>query len=852
MSPQYKNHSPKKIVKHSVLQGKVSTRKQEHITPPITVPKEKPLRELIEPQPLLNSGNKINRLHIVVTCVNYSDFLIISLSENIKIIDPKHIIVVTDSQDTLTKQICNTFGVNCVITNRFYEDGAVFNKGKGINDGINSIVDPDWILITDADIVFPTDLLDILNKKRINTNKLYAATRYLCHSYAKYQKYKNNDISLTELDGIHHCPPVGYFQLFSYNHPNLTDKNSIYPENSIDASWSDMLFADKFPQKECLQNIKLLHLGEDSKNWKGRKTERFINDTIFNDFIIKQEAYPFITSIREQYNNDKLAVITSFFNPANYSNIKSNYIEFKDFINKSGVDLFTIELVFDDQEFFTEESEFNIHIRGDSKNIMWQKERLLNILIDKIPVEYNNIAWIDCDVILDDYDWVNKVNTKLKFYKMIQLFETGKFYNELGQINRISDGIIKHLHNLKLNKIIDFHTVHGGTPGLAWAIRRECIQKTKFVDDMIIGGGDAIMMLASVGCFDDQFVYKKMNSEMLSQTLKWSHKFYKEIQNSVFYIPGNAYHLYHGTNLKRNYNNRIDYLNNNSYTPNYDIVLDNNKLWAWSSDKPNLHNIVKKYFFDRDEDDNLKSIKNLNNYFDGIFCINLERRSDKWDIMQKRFNRNNIKVTRIGAFDGDWNIVKNEWQNIYNHLNDKFKSQMTNPSAYGLLENQYAYGTLCSHISVITFAKQHGLKKILVFEDDVVFHKHFNEQLTNILKLKNWKLLYLGASQYRWENITLKQGYYNANHTLGGFAYCLDSSVYDEVLNLAFLYEKSFDNCLGNFNGHDIQSRYPNDCYALYPNIVIADVGDSDLREKRNLDEHAKKMRWDLNLYDFS
>lgn len=852
MCPQHKNLSPKQTLKQQLYQRRVSVRTNaptpQNITP--ALPPEKPIREVSELLSTRMPENKISRLDVVMVCVNYSDLLVVSLSDNIKIIEPKHIFVVTDGKDLLTQQICHDFGVNCIITERFYENDAIFNKGKGLNEGIQAITDPDWILITDADIIFPPDLLSILNDKSVNRNKLYAATRYLCGDYTTYQKYKTKKITLEQMDGVHRCPPVGYFQLFHIKHPNLIDNTQpIYPEISGDASWSDMLFADKFPQKECIQSIKLIHLGDHSQNWKGRKTKRFINDETFDMLIKTENAYPFIPSIRKQKRNHKLAVITSLFNPAGYANIKMNYNKFKKFISDSGVDLFTAELVFEGQEFHTKKTKFNLHIRGNSNNIMWQKERLLNLILDKVPSEYTNIAWIDCDVILDNPNWVDETNTKLQQFKMLQLFDSGHFYDENKKIGRISDGIIKHLHAQKHEQTVNFHPLYGGTPGLAWAIRRECIDKMKFIDNQIIGGGDGVMMLAAIGRFDDQFIYQNMNDKLLSHTLVWSNAFYREIQNSLFYVSGKAYHLYHGTNLKRNYNHRMKYLTENDYNPRHDITLDDNQLWAWNSDKPDLHKKLQDYFFERDEDDNLKQ---LNYYFDGIFCINLDRRTDKWDVMSNRFKKYNINVERIRAFDGKWDAVNNEWEIARQKLNHKFGSKMSNPSAYGLLENQFAYGTLCTHISVIQLAKQRNLKRILIFEDDVVFHNDFNNQLKQILKFNNWKLLYLGASQHRWENITIQDGYYYANRTLGGFAYAIDASVYDEILSLAWQHEKSFDNCLGNFDGNDIQSKYPNDCYVIYPNIAIADVRESDLREKRDPNEHAIKMKWDLNSYDFS
>ena len=71
-----------------------------------------------------------------------------------------------------------------------------------------------------------------------------------------------------------------------------------------------------------------------------------------------------------------LHCISSYFNPTNSKKIKENYLTFRKNLK---VPLTTVELAFNDQPFFISDS---IKIRGDTNNIMWQKERLLNIAID--------------------------------------------------------------------------------------------------------------------------------------------------------------------------------------------------------------------------------------------------------------------------------------------------------------------------------------------------------------------------------------------------------------------------------------------------------------------------------------
>ena len=43
---------------------------------------------------------------------------------------------------------------------------------------------------------------------------------------------------------------------------------------------------------------------------------------------------------------------------------------------------------------------------------------------------------------------------------------------------------------------------------------------------------------------------------------------------------------------------------------------------------------------------------NINEFFEKVYCINLDRRSDRWDCVINNFNKNNIKCERFSAKDG--------------------------------------------------------------------------------------------------------------------------------------------------------------------------------------------------------
>ncbi len=215
----------------------------------------------------------------------------------------------------------------------------------------------------------------------------------------------------------------------------------------------------------------------------------------------------------------------------------------------------------------------------------------------------------------------------------------------------------------------------------------------------------------------------------------------------------------------------------------------------------------------------------INDYFDKIYCLNLNRRKDKWDKAKKRFDELKIDVERFPAIDGKY--LTDDDLIPYKKL------------------NKFEVGCILSHYQIIKNAKKNHFKKILIFEDDVLFIDNFQSLFKeSISKINEWKLLYLGGSQWQWGDIEFVDGFYYTNHTDGTFAYAIDESMYDAILNTSKINDKPID-----FKLWDIQKKFYKQCYTCFPNLVISDVSSSDIRESREIIAHGQRMKWDLSKY---
>ena len=142
----------------------------------------------------------------------------------------------------------------------------------------------------------------------------------------------------------------------------------------------------------------------------------------------------------------------------------------------------------------------------------------------------------------------------------------------------------------------------GCTAGLAWATRRDILDKHGLYDAFIVGGGDRAILLAAMGMFDQLVETREMNLRRAEHYRAWAKPYFSTVNRCVGYIPGRVFHLWHGDLINRNHLQRHQLFACFDFDPYMDIALDPNGCWRWSSDKSEMHSFVKQYFESRKED----------------------------------------------------------------------------------------------------------------------------------------------------------------------------------------------------------------------------------------------------------
>jgi hypothetical protein len=352
-------------------------------------------------------------------------------------------------------------------------------------------------------------------------------------------------------------------------------------------------------------------------------------------------------SIPERYQDcDDLWSVTCYFNPCHYRNRLANYRIFTDKMAQSGLKLLTVECAFGNDPFELPTSSDILRVR--SPDILWQKERLLNLAIQRLPPQAHKVAWLDCDVLFSNPGWAVQTARLLDNFPVVQPFEqcvylypTGVETNEKWSPTFQS---FAYMHQYDCNPGFCEGYFRPSATGFAWAARRELLDRHGLYDGCLSPIADHLMTHAMVGDFEGPCFKNEMsipyvshsnltkllsfvqmhfggilphhlvraikhnrstvvsNDAMLSHFLRWGRLFYEDVQGRLGYTPGTIMHLWHGALRERKYLKGQYFLIKMGFNPETDVRIGTEGCWEWACECPVLKQWAKDYFYGRKED----------------------------------------------------------------------------------------------------------------------------------------------------------------------------------------------------------------------------------------------------------
>jgi hypothetical protein len=215
----------------------------------------------------------------VIVCVDYGKILQQSIAANVKHF--RKLVVVTTSDDQITQQVATDAGAFVVISDRCYDHGDPFNKGRMLNDGLAYLRPDDWVLFTDADILLFPSLAEWFSSHVLNPDCLYYTSRYHARSRQDFQRCLRHWPKIRRLlfrDETSDQKAWGYFQLWHSRSRFIRQRQPPVAEAFPNAGSVDNNFARQWPRDWQIRidedsiNRSVVHVwhGHLSTNWENR------------------------------------------------------------------------------------------------------------------------------------------------------------------------------------------------------------------------------------------------------------------------------------------------------------------------------------------------------------------------------------------------------------------------------------------------------------------------------------------------------------------------------------------------------------------------------------------------------
>lgn len=300
-----------------------------------------------------------------------------------------------------------------------------------------------------------------------------------------------------------------------------------------------------------------------------------------------------------------LWVVTSYFNPAGYATKRQNYEAFIAGLDAVGVPHVTIECAFDTQPFELTPTPRVLQVR--SADVLWQKERLLNLATAALPAECTKVAWLDCDILFDDPNWVQEVEVMLDTTAVLQPFAAvvrlprGATYDN-GSGRRWRSFAAVYEDDPTIGACGDFGP-HGHT-GFAWAGRREILDAVGLYDACIAGSADHLMAHVFARQFENACIDRIVGTTgpYREHFRRWARRADALVGGRLRATPGSLRHLWHGDVTNRRYVERNAELARAGYDPESHLALSASGSWQWQDAPHGLREWMVEYFASRKED----------------------------------------------------------------------------------------------------------------------------------------------------------------------------------------------------------------------------------------------------------
>lgn len=199
----------------------------------------------------------------------------------------------------------------------------------------------------------------------------------------------------------------------------------------------------------------------------------------------------------------------------------------------------------------------------------------------------------------------------------------------------------------------------------------------------------------------------------------------------------------------------------------------------------------------------------LNQFFDKIYCINVDSRIDRWEESIKMFDKYNLVVERFSAYEPNVEPI--------------------------CCIKKTELSLIRSHREILKISKENNFKNVLILEDDVEFcdyveeyrglplEKRFSDSINHLPE--SWDVFYLGCGNYTDNKIFVGGEIYRMMYALTTHAIAINNKYFDFLIEKLESPSQVLDHI---YFGQLLQ----NESYGFSPNLMSQRGSYSSIEEK--------------------
>jgi len=319
-------------------------------------------------------------------------------------------------------------------------------------------------------------------------------------------------------------------------------------------------------------------------------------------------------------DRENLYVISVLTNPERYKQRVKLFKEFMARMQNYKVNHVVVECVQGARPFEVTSASNPMHIQLNTNSVLWMKENLVNIALNRLPPNWKYAAWIDGDVDFVNPDWVEDTIHELQHAPVVQLFEhaidLGPDHEFLNKWKSFGSSYVQGLPfkgskqewDVKETECYMFGPYSGKDigeywhSGYAWAATRQALDGFGgLIDFGIAGAGDHHMACSIIGKANLS-VPKDVHPNYIKLLKEWETRALRTAHKHMGFVKGTLIHYWHGKKRDRQYRSRWDILKTHQFDPTRDIYKDTTGLWVLHPSNIGLRDDIRKYFQSRNED----------------------------------------------------------------------------------------------------------------------------------------------------------------------------------------------------------------------------------------------------------